>query len=149
VWPRRPGRRNISVVRDDDDATSDLLIELRLPARAKSIATVRAVAADVTSRADFDLDAISDVRMAVDEACTALARLASPTHLMRAVFSLDGGYLRVDISARVQPADRRIDTAGFGWHVLGSLTDELSTEHGTGVDGDEVIIRLAKKSAAG
>lgn len=134
---------------EDDGATSDLLIELRLPPRAKSIATVRAVAADVTSRADFDLDAISDMRMAVDEACTALARLASPTHLMRAVFSLAGGYLRVDISARVQPPDRRIDTGGFGWHVLGSLADELSTEHGVGAHGDEVVIRMAKKSAGG
>jgi serine/threonine-protein kinase RsbW len=136
-------------VRETDGVTSDLLIELRLPPRAKSIATVRAVAADVTSRADFDLDAISDMRMAVDEACTALARLASPLHLMRAVFSLSGGYLRVDISARAQPAARRIDTAGFGWHVLGSLTDELSTEHGVGADGDEVVIRLAKKSVGG
>lgn len=122
------------------------LIELRLTPRAETIATVRTVAADVSGRADFDLDAVSDVRMAVDEACNQVARLADPDHLMSVVFRVDDdGYLRVVISARTEAEQGGIDTSGFGWHVLGALTDELETECRAGTDGDEVIVRLAKK----
>jgi serine/threonine-protein kinase RsbW len=122
------------------------VIELRLSPRAESIATVRTVAADVSGRADFDLDAVSDVRMAVDEACNQVARIADPDHLMRVVFRVDAdGYLRVVISARTDTKQGQIDTSGFGWHALGALTDELETESGAGNHGDEVIVRLAKK----
>ena len=122
------------------------VIELRLSPRAETIATVRTVAADVTGRADFDLDAVSDVRMAVDEACNQVARLADPDQLMRVEFRIDfDGCLRVVISAHTDVALGGIDTNGFGWHVLGALTDELETESGAGTNGDEVVVRLAKK----
>lgn len=125
------------------------VIELRLSPRAETIATVRTVAADLTGRADFDLDAVSDVRMAVDEACNQVARLADPDQLMRVQFRVDGdGYLRVEISAHADAALGGIDTNGFGWHVLGALTDELETECGAGTDGDEVVVRLAKRDVA-
>ncbi len=122
------------------------VIELRLSPRAETIATVRTVAAEVSGRADFDLDAVSDVRMAVDEACNQVARLADPEHLMRVEFRTHGdGCLRVVISARTETGLDGIDTNGFGWHVLGALTDELETESGAGANGDEVVVRLAKR----
>jgi serine/threonine-protein kinase RsbW len=130
----------------DVNAAVQDVIELRLSPRAETIATVRTVAADVSGRADFDLDAVSDVRMAVDEACNQVARLADPAHLMRVEFRVAGdGYLRVVISARCETQLDGIDTNGFGWHVLGALTDELETECGVGANGDEVVVRLAKK----
>jgi serine/threonine-protein kinase RsbW len=125
------------------------VIELRLSPRAESIASVRTVAADVSGRADFDLDAVSDVRMAVDEACNQVARLADPNHLMRVEFEVGPDRcLRVVISARADTQLGGIDTSGFGWHVLGALTDELETESGAGEHGDEVVVRLTKKDIA-
>jgi serine/threonine-protein kinase RsbW len=121
------------------------LIELRLAPRAEAIATVRTVAADVSGRADFDLDTVSDIRMAVDEACNQVARHADPTHHLRVEFRIGGGSLRVTISARADAGHGGIDTSGFGWHVLDALTDELETEYGAGPHGDEVIVRLTKK----
>ncbi|PZS33659.1 MAG: hypothetical protein DLM61_04825, partial [Pseudonocardiales bacterium] len=56
---------------------SPAVVELRLPARAALIPTVRTVASDLAGRADLDLDAIDDLRMAVDEACTTLVRLTT------------------------------------------------------------------------
>jgi serine/threonine-protein kinase RsbW len=124
------------------------VIELRLSPRAETIATVRTVAADVSGRADFDLDTVSDVRMAVDEACNQVARLADPDHLMRVEFRMDpDGCLRVEISARTEADVDGIDKNGFGWHVLSALTDELETDCGVGADGDEVVVRLAKRDA--
>jgi len=62
------------------------VVEIRISARPALIPTVRAVASDLAGRADFDLDAISDLRMAVDEACTTLVGL-----------SADHGMLGVDL----------------------------------------------------
>lgn len=66
------------------------LIELRVSVPAESIAAVRLVAADLAARADFGLDTIDDVRMAVDEVCNQLACRADRTQGMRIVFHLDG-----------------------------------------------------------
>ena len=54
-------------------------VEVRTSATAALIPTIRAVASDLAARADFDLDAISDLRMAVDEACATLVDAADPT----------------------------------------------------------------------
>ena len=54
--------------------------EVRTSATAALIPTIRAVASDLAARADFDLDAISDLRMAVDEACATLVNVAAPVH---------------------------------------------------------------------
>jgi hypothetical protein len=87
--------------------------------------------------------------MAVDEACNQVARLADPSHLMRVEFQVCfDRCLRVVISARTDADLGGIDTNGFGWHVLGALTDELETESGTGTHGDEVVVRLAKKDVS-
>ena len=51
------------------DELLDELVELRLPAMAEQIPLVRMLTHGVVSRADFGLDAITDAKMAVDEAC--------------------------------------------------------------------------------
>jgi hypothetical protein len=38
---------------------------------------IRAVAADLAARADFEVDSIDDLRMAVDDACTMLIEIAA------------------------------------------------------------------------
>jgi serine/threonine-protein kinase RsbW len=115
-------------------------VELRVPARADMFATVRALASDVAQRADFDLDRCSDVRMAVDEACNQIAARTGPEQPLRVEFSMHDGLLRVTMTARA--AHGGLDTAGFGWRVLATLTDELETEYGGGVHADELVIRM-------
>ena len=127
-----------------DPAGRDL-IELRLPPRVDMIATARMLASDVAGRADFDLDTVSDVRMAVDEACIQVARRADPRYPMRVGLRLQDGSLRVTVSARTVVDETGIDTDGFGWHVLTALCDELGSEHGRGPDGDVLIVWFAKK----
>ena len=58
-------------------------VEVRTSATAALIPTIRAVASDLAARADFDLDAISDLRMAVDEACATLVDAADPASVLR------------------------------------------------------------------
>ena len=61
-------------------------VEVRVHADPALIPSVRAVAADLAARADFDLDAVSDLRMAVDEACSALVPLAREGGQLRCGF---------------------------------------------------------------
>src|SRR3712207_2378660 len=63
-------------------------VEVRTSATAALIPTIRAVASDLAARADFDLDAISDLRMAVDEACATLVDVAAPTSTLQCTFQI-------------------------------------------------------------
>lgn len=124
------------------------LIELRVAPRAESVATVRLVAAQICSMADFDLDAVSDLRMAVDEACNQIALHADQAGLMRVTFLLDRhGSIHVTVSAPADPGRNTIDTRCFGWHVLRSLTDELSADISCAPGGEEIIVKLAKRGS--
>jgi serine/threonine-protein kinase RsbW len=107
------------------------------------VPTVRAVAADLAARADFDLDAIADVRMAVDEACVALLRLTDPSQPLWCSFLVGPDQIEIDVRANARDGDAQVDTRGFGWHVLESLVDEVSTP--AGQDANDVAIRLVKR----
>jgi serine/threonine-protein kinase RsbW len=70
---------------DLDGASS---VEVRTSASASLIPTIRAVASDLAARADFDLDAISDLRMAVDEAGAPETTVATDTFGWRVLQTL-------------------------------------------------------------
>lgn len=120
---------------------ADVCIEVGvLPAE---LAPVRVVAADLAARADFDLDAVADLRMAVDEACSTLATLARPGDRLHCMLQVDSD--RITMVARI-PAQEASAIAQdtFGWRVLTTLTDEveLLSEMKSGVSS--LGIRLVK-----
>lgn len=119
-------------------------VEVRVHADPALIPSVRAVAADLAARADFDLDAVSDLRMAVDEACSALVPLAREGGQLRCGFTVrDGSIVAVARVPVGEPATLRQDT--FGWRVLTTLTDAAEV-----LDNDPawIGIRLAKDRSA-
>jgi len=124
-------------------------VEVRTSATAALIPTIRAVASDLAARADFDLDAISDLRMAVDEACATLVDVAAPAAILRCVFLVH--HERIDVHAEVQAgrADAMLSTETFGWRVLQTLADKASVHHTPDPDGNAPIvgIRLAKHAS--
>lgn len=128
---------------DLDGASS---VEVRTSASAALIPTIRAVASDLAARADFDLDAISDLRMAVDEVCATLVDLAAPTSSLLCTFRV--GLDRIEVHARVT-AERpgaEVSTDTFGWRVLQTLADDVTVDSSPGHNGvgPTVGIKLAK-----
>jgi serine/threonine-protein kinase RsbW len=122
-------------------------VELSGCAQAWFVPTVRALAADLAGRADFDLDAIADMRMAVDEACVTLIRHSAPESHLRCSFLLDEQRMQVRVQVRPRDRGARLDTAGFGWRVLQSLVDEVSAKLTD--DGEEQLgIHLVKRQSA-
>lgn len=116
-------------------------IELTLPADPVHVPVARALAADLAVRLDYDLDEVSDLRMAVDEACAELVAKAAAPGRLRCVFRAEDDALRVTVSAATKDGT----TPGqhtFGWRVLTALVDEVSTWADA---GNVVSIQLIKR----
>jgi serine/threonine-protein kinase RsbW len=132
-------------VAEPADGTST--VEVRTAASAALIPTIRAVASDLAARADFDLDAISDLRMAVDEACATLVDLAAPSSTLTCTFRVQAE--RIEVKAQVEAAQDGISvsTDTFGWRVLQTLADHVEAQRSQGNGGAPVVgIRLDKRA---
>lgn len=130
---------------DDGD-----VVEVRVAADPAQLAVMRAVVGDLAMRADFDVDSIADMRLAVDEVCSSLIRLADPPSKL--VCRFHTGDDELSVAAEVRSADGlepRKDT--FSWRVLSALADSVSTSVSSdpaATDSHVVRIELTKGRAA-
>jgi serine/threonine-protein kinase RsbW len=104
--------------------------EVYAAASARALPTIRVVAADLAARADFDLDSIDDLRMAVDEAWAMLARIAAPdaahNPTLRCRFTVWSERIEVATEVNVDDVADLVSPGSLGWRVLECLTDEVS-----------------------
>ena len=104
----------------------DRSVEVRVTAQLENLAVVRTVVAAIGTFEDLDFDAVSDLRLAVDEACTRLIRSATLNATLVVVVHPRENEVVVEASTTCKTQD--ILTPGsFSWHVLSSLTDEVKT----------------------
>jgi serine/threonine-protein kinase RsbW len=99
-------------------------LELRVPTSPSQLPAVRAMAADLALRMDFDLDAVEDLRLAVDEACATLASVALGDSPLTVVFEVSRDGLRID-SWVATATGVDVPRDGFGWAVLQTLVDTV------------------------
>ncbi|GLZ40173.1 ATP-binding protein [Actinokineospora sp. NBRC 105648] len=112
-------------------------VEVRVWADAEQVPLLRSFAADIAMRMDFDLDAIEDLRMAVDEACSLLVRAAAADTALYAWFEPQeyGIRVRVQVDAeRAQPPS----ADPMGWQILTALAASV-TEDVEAVEGGHRI----------
>ena len=103
-----------------------LTIELHIPASTVMIPVLRAVAADLATRAHFEFDSIDDLRLAVDDACAMLVRIAAQGATLSCWFTV--GSERIEAVAEVDVEHgAKLPTESFGWRVLECLADEVNT----------------------
>lgn len=120
-------------------------VEVRVPAGPRAVITMRTVAADLAARAEFTLDAVADLRMAVDEACTSLVALARPETRLTCVFNVHEERITVTASVLTSGAER-LDTESFGWRVLTTLAGDvrmLSAARDQDGDSFRLALRLS------
>ena len=99
-------------------------LELRVPTTATQLPVVRAMAGDLAIRMDYDLDAVEDLRLAVDEACATLVLVADGDARLTVVFETTRAGLHID--AWVPTAEGTdVPKDGFGWAVLQTLVDSV------------------------
>jgi serine/threonine-protein kinase RsbW len=99
-------------------------LELRVPTTPTQLPAVRAMAGDLAMRMDYDLDAVEDLRLAVDEACATLVLVAAGDAPLTVVFETTRAGLHID--AWVPTAENTdVPRDGFGWAVLQTLVDAV------------------------
>jgi len=99
-------------------------LELRVPTTATQLPAVRGMAGDLAMRMDYDLDAVEDLRLAVDEACATLALVADGDVRLTVVFETRRAGLHIDAWVpTVEGTD--VPKDGFGWAVLATLVDTV------------------------
>ncbi|MBA0127771.1 ATP-binding protein [Haloechinothrix sp. YIM 98757] len=133
-------RRHVEIDSRDD-------IELRLGADVVHLPIVRSVAANIAMRADFDLDAISDLELAVDEACATLIALAAAESILGCRFTIGSDEIAMTASVCSDHTEAP-STSSFGWQVLNTLTDSAVTwsePDGVGSGQHLVSIELSKR----
>lgn len=93
-------------------------------ARGDRVPGIRALAADMAMHEDFDLDAISDLRLAVEEACATVLANADPDTTL--VCRLLVSSAEVEISAFVTLLDGVDPTVGpLSLRILRTLSDSV------------------------
>ena len=102
-----------------------------------------------TTGADFDLDAISDLRMAVDEACATLVDAADPTSVLQCRFLVRPERIRVHAEVEAAKADAVLSTDTFGWRVLQTLADDVEVLHDDGGEGRRPTVGIRLDKSAG
>ena len=124
-------------------------LELRFRAQLDQLPIIRAIAGTIATQADFDLDAIADFRLAVDETCSILITNASSEGAMVCHFLIDSDELRFTGSvptATGVPPEANV----FGWQVNTTRTDSARSWITRNGHGETVHVELAKrKSTAG
>ncbi len=124
-------------------------VELRVAATLENLAVLRTLVAAIGTFEDLDFDAVADLRLAVDEACTRLIRSAVPDATLLLVVDPQSEALVVRASTTCDSPDI-LAPGSFSWHVLTSLTDEVSTfSNGQSADdGQQIGISLTTRRAS-
>jgi serine/threonine-protein kinase RsbW len=115
-------------------------LELRVPITPTQLPAVRAMVGDLAMRMDYDLDAVEDLRLAVDEASAILSLVSSGEAPLTVVFETSRAGLHIE--AWVPTVEgKQVPRDGFGWAVLATLVDAVDATRSTlsavaGGDGD-------------
>ncbi|MGX7828656.1 ATP-binding protein [Actinokineospora sp. 24-640] len=129
--------------------TQGELVELRVDAELDSLPLVRTMAGAVAMRADYDIDAIADLKLVADEICTMLIRRAAPGGRLFGRFSLLPHSLTFGVSVEVEDT-APIQPDSLGWRLLTALVDSIATAVRTDSAQAELAIEvlITRKSGA-
>jgi serine/threonine-protein kinase RsbW len=96
-----------------------------VPASSEFVPVLRGLVASVGARADLPYEHIDELRMAVDEACALLLRLAPGDSLWLRLETSDGTVSAEVGSAGATPAWPPADAErSWPWRVIAGLSDE-------------------------
>jgi serine/threonine-protein kinase RsbW len=118
-------------------------IVVSVPAAPEFVPVLRSVVASVAARLDFPYDAIEDLRIAVDEACSQLlaAGVAGATTLrLRITPSSEGVELVASTDARRASWPPAEAERSLAWQVIEALADRAAFEEQDGAPA----LRIAK-----
>jgi serine/threonine-protein kinase RsbW len=101
-------------------------IDLALPAQPEYVGLIRSTAAHIAAHANLTIDAIDDLRLAVDEAFAVLIAHKPETGVVTIRFTIGSEQLDIELTgpAGSPPPDK----SSFAWTVLSALVHEVSAQ---------------------
>ena len=119
------------------------LIELAVPPHPEYVGLIRSAAAHIAAHADLTLEAIDDLRLAVDEAFAVLIAHQPETGRVAVTFHIHDDSLKIEMTGPAGSPNP--DKNSFAWTVLNALVHEVAMQ--TSSDG-LVTLRLTAKVVA-
>lgn len=101
-------------------------IDLAVPAEPDYVGLIRSAAAHIAAHADLTVDAIDDLRLAVDEAFAVLIAHKPSSGAVAIQFRIHSEQLDIELTgpAGSPPPDK----SSFAWTVLNALVHEVAVE---------------------
>lgn len=106
-------------------------VELVLPVRPELWILARMSASAIASKLEFGIDAIEDLKLAIDELCTSCAVGATTESRLRLDYRFDEDSVRVHcaVAPVVDTADEEaLETVALSSRILGAFVDEYAIE---------------------
>ncbi|MGK9269974.1 ATP-binding protein [Williamsia muralis] len=127
------------------DETAVAPVNIRVPADKSQVAMVRAIAETLAVLADFSLDEVADIKLAVDEAAMTIIGHAGPGAELTVAFTTSEHHFNGVVQSWL-PSSNSLPQTGFGWHVLQTLTESVTVHEGEADNdgGRLVAIELVK-----
>ena len=130
------------VMQTDEAAVAP--VNIRVAADKSQVPMIRAIAETLAVLADFSLDEVADIKLAVDEAAMTIIGGAAAGVELTVAFNATERSFHAVIQSWL-PDAKTLPQSGFGWHVLQTLTDSVTVHEGeTDGDGRLVAIELSK-----
>jgi serine/threonine-protein kinase RsbW len=119
-------------------------VNIRVPADKSQVPMIRAIAETLAVLADFSLDEVADIKLAVDEAAMTIIGHAGPGAELTVAFTTGQNNFHAVVQSWL-PQANTLPQSGFGWHVLQTLAESVTVHEGEPEnDGRLVAIELAK-----
>jgi len=112
-------------------------VALTIPAEPSHVVLARAATSAVCAQADFTVDRLDDLRLAVDEACALVIADAPPDSQLHVHLSVSGSHVTIEVRGTSRKG-MPVATNTFAWTVLTALVDEVETS----VEAGQLCIRL-------
>ena len=124
----------------------DQMVELRVPARQEMLLVVRMTLSGLCAKCGMGMDAVENIRIAVDEACYCLIHQTRPVAWLKMTCTWDDERLFVRLEAeRSQGPSSNAATHDpeVAQCILSTLVPEVDMRHDDGgVYGIDLVIRL-------
>ena len=121
-------------------------VQLTIPGDARYLRVARMVASSVATLSDFDVDAVDDLRIAVDELCGVLVERGGGSAIDLRFEVVDGAVLVNGTCAVGADPPRDADREALWTQILAVVTDRYEV---TAADGELAFVLEKRSGAAG
>jgi hypothetical protein len=117
-------------------------VSLGFPAAFEYIRLARLVASGLAAQMNFTLDDIEDLRIAVDELCSALVEAATDrASTVTVTFRIDGQIIEMEADVPTVPSDGAYAVDDISSHILRAAVDRHEFER----TAERLVARMSKQ----